>query len=388
MTERQASAMSRDPRVRFVEEDGAVVTSGSVTTTNWGVDRVDNRVSPRLDNSYTFCTTGKGVRAYVVDSGIVGSHDQFANPEPITGGSRVPLGYDYNYVVYPSQGNKSNNPCTTAQRTATNFGGSHGTAVASALGGRTMGLASEAVLVPVRVLQCDGGFGYDPISRVVAGLDWIPTDPGYTAYVPVPGTSPTSYRFPGRVVNMSFHIVADAGTPVGEHSVELAVQRLIDIGVTVVNAVGNENEPVGLRVPSRYPPVISVGGSMGHLSTMADARWTGGPTDNPGSNYGPEVDLFAPADRVLVAHWNTPTATRDPNDTRWSSGTSFSAPYVAGAAARLLQFYPTENNAQIATRLINDATNGTHGLAMSNLLGSPNLLLFTYTHCKMRACCS
>jgi subtilisin family serine protease len=90
----------------------------------------------------------------------------------------------------------------------------------------------------------------------------------------------------------------------------------------------------------------------------------------------------------MVAHWTSPTATRDVNDPRWSSGTSFAAPLVAGVAARRLQLF-LENNEQMCTRLVNDATSDAHGL---NLLdrgpGSPNRLLYAYTNCKSRVCCS
>jgi subtilisin family serine protease len=130
--------------------------------------------------------------------------------------------------------------------------------------------------------------------------------------------------------------------------------------------------------------LIVVGGSEGRNATDADARWYDS-SINRGSNYGPSIDLFAPARNVRVATWVSATATSDPNDENESTGTSFAAPLVAGAAARHLQPYGNESHSMIETRLITNATTDGHGLNLLNRLNSPNRLLYMPYGCRTQA---
>ena len=366
MNEAQAQAMLHDPRVESVWEDAQVDLATTVTPRSWNLDRTDNRVSPRLDQAYSYCTTGKGVRAYVVDTGIWAAHDEFANPDPVTGGTRVPPGFDIDsyHLGWP---NRSNDPPCNRTSTDPNYayGGSHGTAVASVLGGRTLGMAPEVTLVPVRVFDCYSRGGLN----IVHGLNWIINE-----------NVPAGTR---RVVNMSFTIALADPTDLTKHPVEEAIDGLISRGLSVVVAAGNDSGPTANHTPARYSPAIVAGGSKGHVPTEVDSRWNDGPPENPGSNFGDSVDLFAPADRVLVAHWANPTATRPVDDNRWSSGTSFSAPLVAGAVARNLELF-FEDNAQMTARLVSESTNDTYGLNILDRQGSPNRLLFMFTDCQKR----
>lgn len=366
MSEAQAQAMLHDPRVESVWEDGQADLATTVTPRSWNLDRSDNRVSPRLDQAYSYCTTGKGVRAYIVDTGVWAAHDEFSNPDPVTGGTRVPLGFDIDtYLLgWP---NRSNDPPCNRTSTDPNYAyaGSHGTAVASVLGGRTLGLAPEVTLVPVRVFDCQSRGGLN----VIHGLNWIVNE-----------NVPASSR---RVVNMSFTIALADPADLTKHPVEEAIDGLISRGLSVVVAAGNDNGPTAKHTPARYSPAIVAGGSKGRSPADADSRWNDGPLENPGSNFGETIDLFAPADRVLVAHWTDPTATRPVDDNRWSSGTSFSAPLVAGAVARNLELF-FEDNAQMTARLINESTSDVHGLNILDRQGSPNRLLFMYTDCQKR----
>jgi subtilisin family serine protease len=336
-----------------------------VTPRSWNTDRIDNLLSPHLDNSYSYCTTGRGVRAYVVDTGIWAGHDEFSNPDPVTGQTRVPLGFDVYTHIY-GYTNRSTDPC---DRTRTDdsylYGGSHGTAVASVLGGRTMGAAPEVTLVPVRVFDCTSRGGLN----AVYGLNWIANE------VVPEGTQ--------RVVNMSWTITLSNPADLTKHPVETAIDGLLARGITVVAAAGNDNMSTANFTPARYSPILVVGGSKGQYSTDPDSRWNDGPIENPGSNYGASIDVFAPADRVVAAQWTGPFDTRPLGNNRWSSGTSFAAPLVAGAVARNLQLQP-ENHAQSEARIIGEATTEVHGLNLLDRQGSPNRLLFMYTDCVKR----
>jgi len=70
MSEQQADALSRNPLVRWIEDDVSGSVTGTQTPTpSWGLDRIDQRLLP-LDNTYNYAFTGSGVIAYLVDTGV------------------------------------------------------------------------------------------------------------------------------------------------------------------------------------------------------------------------------------------------------------------------------------------------------------------------------
>lgn len=385
MSQAAAERVLRDNRVAEVWEDNEVETMGVRSGVAWGLSRIDERMSPRLDETYEYCHLGGSVRAYVVDSGIWKDHDEFSNANPYTPGqARVVRGYD-DLNRSSSTLNYSDNP--NCDRTVDYddrilYGGSHGTAVASVLGGKTLGAASEVQLVPVRVFGCTGTAASGAVLR---GLNWIIQQPKEL----LPGN--TAWHW-GRVVNMSFVSIVEAGSP--KTPTETAIDQLISNGFIVVVAAGNFKQDTEGFSPARYAPAIVVGGSRGHRIELAsgddpdanvDLRWDNGPTGNVGSNIGASIDLFAPADRMRVAQWLTPTSIRDENYTRYSSGTSFATPLVAGVVARMLGSSLNDTNGDIESKLIAYATTTAHGLNMYNRgAGSPNRLLYMDGACPRR----
>jgi subtilisin family serine protease len=242
MTEQEAIALSADPRVRYVEEDSVMqVTSVTQTGATWGLDRID-QVNRPLDGTYTYTSTGFGVKAYIIDTGIRRTHTQF--------GVRAVAGTDK--VGDGQNGNDCNG---------------HGTHVSGTVGGTTFGVAKAVTPVAVRVLNCAGS---GSTSGVVAGIDWVTAD--HLAGAPA-------------VTNTS--LGGGAST-----SLDNAVRNSIADGVTYAVAAGNSNFNASWFSPARVSEAITVG-----ASTSSDARASY-------SNWGGVVDIFAPGSSITSA-WNT-----------------------------------------------------------------------------------
>jgi subtilisin family serine protease len=244
MTETDARALAEDPAVAVVEEDGIVEAFATQQTGDWGLDRIDQR-AVALDGSFTYPSTGAGVTAYILDTGIRLSHQEF--------GGRAVAGADF---VSPANGALDCN--------------GHGTHVAGTVGGRVHGVAKDVRLVAVRVLDCAG---QGLTSSVVAGVDWV-----------------TNNRRLPAVANMSLG---------GGRSTALdaAVQRSMAAGVTFVAAAGNYNRDACQGSPAAVPGVITVG-----ASTRTDGRASY-------SDYGTCVDLFAPGSSIVSSWFTSDTAT-------------------------------------------------------------------------------
>jgi subtilisin family serine protease len=246
MTEAQALRLSEDPRVRYVEEERtfSITTSGVQNFPTWGLDRIDQRANA-LDYHYRYESTAAGVHLYVLDTGILETHTEFAG--------RMGAGFD---AIGDGHG-------------TTDCHG-HGTHVAGTAGGTIYGVAKEVTLHPVRVVDCTGS---GTTEEVLAGIDWV-----------------TANHAPLSVANMS---ITDQRIP----SVDEAVSQSIAAGIVYVVGAGNDGWDACQNTPAAVPEAITVGS----VNSYDEVSYF--------SNVGECVDLFAPGEDITSAWATGDTAT-------------------------------------------------------------------------------
>jgi subtilisin family serine protease len=129
-----------------------------------------------------------------------------------------------------------------------------------------------------------------------------------------------------RIINGSW------GLDERSRALEDAIQSAADAGVLFVAAAGN-NRSDAPSYPASFDSVLSVG-----ATDKRDIRAVY-------SNYGPTVDIAAPGDAVF--------STLPENNYGYLSGTSMSAPHVAGTAALVLSRFPNYSRQELFDILVN-----------------------------------
>jgi minor extracellular protease Epr len=168
-------------------------------------------------------------------------------------------------------------------------------------------VAPEARLLAVRVLDDDG---VGNLLRVVAGVRW-------------------AIQQGAKVINLSL------GSLRRSEAVERALEDAEARGIVVVVSAGNWGSDTPVEFPASSPSVAAIA-AVDAAGDAADF-----------SSYGANVALAAPGVAVR--------STYPGGDFRLWSGTSMSAPFVAGTCALLAELHPGWTHSEMLARIASTA---------------------------------
>ncbi len=302
-----------------------------------GVERV-RRTTDLTDANHGTPITGRGVTVAVLDTGVDGTHPDLAG--------RV----IQNLKLADTQGQGAgfNYPVVSPNLPDTDQVYGHGTFVAGVIAGNGQQSAGKyaGVASGANILGLSAGDA--SLVFVLSGFDYLLAN----------GAS-----FNVRVVNCSFsaNTVFDVNDPVN-----IATKMLTDAGVSVVFSAGNTGPGADSLNPYSVAPwVVSVGATdnLGKLAKFSSRGDFGSPLFRP-TLVAPGVSTVSLRPSTIASV--TSVAGVGENDKELGaselpyyttgSGTSFSAPQVAGVIALMLEANPSLTPAQIRDILQRTAT--------------------------------
>ncbi|KAI1652618.1 subtilisin-like protein [Daldinia decipiens] len=282
--------LQNHPDVEFIEQDAVMSINAYVTQSSapWGIARLSHKTGS--SSSYVYdSSAGADTCAYVIDTGIYTTHSEFEGRATFL-------------ANYADSSNADGN--------------GHGTHVAGTIGSKTYGVAKKTKLYAVKVLDSSGS---GSTSGVIAGMNFVTSDVK-TRSCPA-----------GAVANMSL----GGGS---SSSINSAAKAMINAGVFLAVAAGNDNQNAANSSPASEPSVCTVG-----ATTSADARASY-------SNYGSVVDIFAPGSSILST-WNN-------GNTNTISGTSMATPHITGLGAYLLALEGKKTPQELCSYIASTASSG------------------------------
>jgi len=288
-------ALRRNPSVTTIEPDGLFHKVDAELDATWGVKRIGAGTVQDTGNK------ALNVPVAIIDTGIDFTHPDLGGCVAIGNGCKVAGGFDFV--------NDDADPMDDDGH------GTHvaGTVAASDNGVGVVGVAPEAKLYALKVLDASGSGSF---SDVIAALQWVVDN----------GTI--------KITNNSYGSSSDPGT-----LVKAAFDNSYAAGVLHIAAAGNsgnctgKNDSVGY--PGKYSSVVAVA-----ATDSSDKRpcW---------SSTGATVEISAPGVSI--------NSTKLGGGDIVYSGTSMASPHVAGVAALVLGTGASLTNVQVRDILTSTA---------------------------------
>jgi len=374
------SVVALDPRIETVSANIEVRLESVPNPQQqapWGLSRLSNGALPpeglNFPNTYLFDNTARGVRIYILDTGVRTTHTEFQG----RAGSIV-LDCVAGLATMGGCGLAIQQPGNPPQINQVQDCLGHGTHVASAAGGVNYGVAKEVNVAGFIVLG-SGNFNQSCDSpgntgSLIAAVQYI--------------INTERFHWNGpQVINLS------VGPRAVDTTYDDTISQAIAAGLIVVTAVPDFRERTvpgfngiigedpcsGSKAvsPVDVPAIIAVGGSAIYRGTTGSSI-----ASNPNAWYdsvgglskvwdmGNCVAVFAPGVQIIGA-----TNLND-TDSQLSDGTSFAAPIVSGMAAMYLQTHAHAVQSDVKSALINAALTGQIlGCATSNGTTTTNYYL-------------
>lgn len=286
----------------------------------WNLDRLDQH-SRKLNGEYLPEGTGKNSAIYIVDTGVMATHEELR-------GRVHYMGFDA--VDYLTGSHNHGEDCQ-----------GHGTHCAATAAGKKYGVAKEAQIYNFRALNCQGT---GAVSGIVMGIDKIIT------------------HHKENRDGMPAVISQSLGVKKSE-SLNAAIQRATDAGIVMVGAAGNQAD-----YSCKYSPASAkVGIAVGATDQNDEVTIF--------SNTGECTDIMAPGTQITSASIACNTCTKT------MSGTSMAAPHAAGYAAIIFSLHPQLSAPKVKKLMMDRATKGTVQFskeiaARTQASKTPNRLLY------------
>ena len=456
LDESEADRIKTDPRVLAVElsfsEIGAQILptwtqtsslwnkSNTVSSShkNWGLIRCINgtpssEIIPQWGSngttniSGTIQTTssGKNVDVVIVDGSFEPKHPEFAQNVDGTGPARA---IQYNWFALNSLVNGSQNstydyaPYVTQDDSLT-ANNDHGAHVAGIACGNTVGWARDATIYSINPYSTAASPTNDfldyikvwhtnkPINPLTGKRNPTITNHSYGVYIVIPITQLLLVSFRGvqysapftesQLESYGINVTNNnAYIPYRSAAIENDLLDLINLGVIVVGAAGNEYTKISETGDIDYNNFLitqSAGGlyyQRGSISAAGNIICVGSistlinESKSEFSNPGPRVDVYAPGNLIMSSvNSNTGVNVGDSRNTVYrltkKSGTSMASPQVAGILACLAEQWPRLSQADaqeyITTVAKDDQIYDTETNLLTDYLslqGGPNKFLY------------
>jgi len=260
-----------------IEED-LPITANMHTTTYWHQLRLSKKELP-LPVKPTFINKGENQIIYLVDSGV--ATDCLELSDAVIENRIVNL-YSYNEDFSDVSG--------------------HGTGLASVIVGNNVGISPKTTIKTVKI----------PLNQQTTIFELLKA---FNAILADHANTPDKVK----VVNCSWTIPRNI-------TLDTKITELQSVGLIVVASAGNQLESADQYSPVGLDTIIGVGASDRFDRVIS---WGGG----AGSNWGPDVDLFAPGIEVTVSD--------TVGNLLESSGTSIASAAAAATIVQYIEMSPT-----------------------------------------------